>query len=263
MRKLIVVMFVIPFVAIAQPDTLRRTDFGRGLDGILTTYPSPVRWKGKDWLKLGGIITATAIISFADESVRDYWRGVDHNRFLDGINDVGDYYGRTYSGMIFSGAIYLHGVLFKNSWSRETGLMLGTSWFTADILQTGIKYAVGRARPRLEFGQYHFKSFGGERYRSFASGHMTTAFTLSYVMARQSEKTVVKVFFYSLAGATAFCRLYSDQHWISDVLFGGVIAYYCSESVMNRLNGKPSHHPRKVAWHLGPTPVGVLLIGRM
>lgn len=40
---------------------------------------------------------------------------------------------------------------------------------------------------------------------------------------------------YGLAASTAVCRLYSDAHWISDVAFGGTVAWLCADVALKRL----------------------------
>jgi len=233
--NVILVLLLIPMITSAQYDSAKRVDVIRFADGVIHTYGAPTRWKGKDWLKLGAIATGTAVLTLADQPVRGFW--IDQSSHaLDRINEIGYHYGKPYSAFLFTGGFYVAGLLFQNNWAKETGLALGTSMLTAGLLEMGLKPLVGRARPSQGFGNYK-TSFMSDAagFHSFPSGHSTTAFTISFVLAKRTENIPLKVFFYSLAGTTAVCRLYSDAHWISDVAFGAMIAWYCSEAAIDRL----------------------------
>jgi membrane-associated phospholipid phosphatase len=182
---------------------------------------------------------------------------------LDGVNNVGYHYGKPYCSFIFSGAMYSVGLLSKNIWLRETGLILGTSLMTAGIIEMGLKPLVGRARPPTGSGNYDLTFFNRKpAYHSFPSGHASMAFTVSFVMAKRTKSVPVKIFFYSLATTTAVCRLYSDVHWVSDVAFGGVLAWYCSEAALKRLQQNRFRNPHKnTLWNVTPYPGGISLRG--
>ncbi|MEO5600419.1 MAG: phosphatase PAP2 family protein [Cyclobacteriaceae bacterium] len=180
---------------------------------------------------------------------------------MDDINTVGYYYGKPYITFLFSGAIYSVGVLSKNQWLRETGLIMGTALISAGILEIGLKPLIGRARPPTETGNYDLTFFNMKpAYQSFPSGHAAMAFTASLVLAKRSKCVHVKIFFYSLATTTAICRLYSDVHWVSDVAFGGVLAWYCSEVALKRLQQNRFKNPhQKSIWSVTPYPGGLSL----
>lgn len=258
--KVAFVLLLIPNLALAQYDSVKQTDVFRFADAVIHTYTSPLRWNGKDWLKFGAVIGSTAALTLTDQPIRNFWENKDNN-VLNQINNVGYHYGKPYSAFLFSGGFYTVGILIKNEWARETGLALGTSLLTAGLLEMGLKPLIGRARPSREEGNYSLSFFNKEvGYHSFPSGHASMAFTISFVMAKRSKSVPVKIFFYSLATSTAVCRLYSDAHWISDIAFGGIIAWYCSEAAISRLQANRMKDPRKnTKWKLTPYPGGVTL----
>jgi membrane-associated phospholipid phosphatase len=260
MRYLLLIAFVIPSFAQAQRvDSIRQSDTFRFVDGMFYTYTSPLRWKGKDWLKLGGVLAGTAALTLADKPVRGFWINQD-SKFLDGVNTVGYHYGKPYSAFLFTGGFYVGGLLFKSEWAKETGLMLGTSLLSAGLLEMTLKPAVGRARPSEGYGNYEVDFFNKEAaFHSFPSGHASMAFTISMVMARRVESVPVKVLFYSLAASTVACRLYSDAHWISDVAFGGTIAWFCSDVAIKRLTENRFRQvgTRRFQWKVYPYPSGL------
>ena len=251
---------MLPSFAAAQYDSVkRRPDVFRFADGIINTYTSPVRWKGKDWLKFSAIAGSTALLTVADHPVRNFW--IQQNgKVFDCINVAGYHYGKPYSAFMFSGGFYAAGLLFKNEWARETGLALSTALMSSAFLEMGLKPLIGRARPGRGNGNYDMDFFNPTfNYHSFPSGHASIAFTISFVLAKRTESVPVKIFFYTLAGSTAICRLYSDAHWISDVAFGSIIAWYCSEAAIKRLQSSRLRKERKTKMSVTPYPGGITL----
>jgi len=270
MKVFWVILAAFPTLVQAQIDTIyiERQDIVRGVDAVMFTFTSPVRWKGNDWLKVGGIVAGTAALTLLDEPVRNYLKGKDC-KFLDGFERVGYHYGKPYSAAAFTGGFYLTGVLLKNEWAKETGLILASALTTGTVVQTLFKNAVGRARPGMELGNYSAEPFStSPSYHSLPSGHTTVALTISLVLARQVESVPVKIFFYSLGTVTAASRLYADAHWTSDLAFGGAIAWFCADAAMRRLE---ANHFRSVIrkrkdgtqWKLYPYPGGLSLRGRL
>jgi membrane-associated phospholipid phosphatase len=260
MRFLFLILIVLPCSVNAQRiDSVRQSDGFRFVDGVFYTYTSPLRWKGKDWAKLGGVLAGTAVLTLVDRPIRDFW-GNQNSEFLDGVNTVGYHYGKPYSAFIFSGGFYLGGMLFKSEWAKETGLILGTSLLSAGLLEMTLKPSIGRARPSEGKGNYDLTFFNREAaYHSFPSGHASMAFTISMVMARRVKSVPVKILFYSLAASTVTCRLYSDAHWISDIAFGGTIAWFCSDIALKRLteNKFRAVNTKRFQWKVYPYPSGM------
>lgn len=252
---------VLPYLASAQQrDTVKRADVLRFADGILYTYTAPVRWKQNDWMKFAGVIGGTVALTLADQPVRAFWEG-EREKALDRVNRVGYHYGKPYCGFVLAGGMYSAGLLFKNEWFRETGLALTTALASSGMIEMALKPLIGRARPSNERGNYVMDFMSEEAsYHSFPSGHASLAFTISFVMAKRVESTPLKVLFYSLAGSTAICRMYSDAHWISDIAFGGALAWYCSEAVVERLDQNRTRIRRsKTKLNVTPYPGGVTL----
>jgi membrane-associated phospholipid phosphatase len=264
MKYLKVALLLIPLISNAQTDSaiVRRSDIIRGADGIAFTLTAPARWKAKDWVKAGGVVISCATISLADNAVRDLFQE-NNSKFLDGFERIGYHYGKPYSAVVITGGLYLTGLVFKNEWARETGLLLATSMTTSTIVQTFFKNALGRARPSLELGNYEADPFSPEaQFHSMPSGHTTVAFTTSLILARQVHSVPLKIFFYSLATCTAASRLYADAHWVSDLAFGGAIAWFCTDAAIKRLQTNKFRllsRPSNMQVRLYPYPGGMSL----
>ncbi len=82
-------------------------------------------------------------------------------------------------------------------------------------------------------------------------------------MARQVKYVPVKILFYSLATVTGASRMYSDAHWVSDVAFGGAIAWFCADAAIKRLQTNRFRtvvrQKQKVSWKVYPYPGGLTL----
>jgi membrane-associated phospholipid phosphatase len=84
---------------------------------------------------------------------------------------------------------------------------------SAALLTEGLKYAVGRPRPYQE---------PSERGLSFPSGHTAMAFAgAAYWQRRYGWKTGAPA--YALAAAVGYSRVWSGNHYRSDVLAGAAI----------------------------------------
>jgi membrane-associated phospholipid phosphatase len=258
----VTLLLLIPSLAFSQTDSTRQADVVRFADGVIHTYTSPLRWKGKNWAEFGAVIGTTAALTFADQPVREFWSDLN-SKSLDRVNTVGYHYGKPYVGFGLTAGLYSAGMLIRNKWARETSMMLATSLVTSGLLEMGLKPLIGRARPQEERGNYDLTIMNREAgFHSFPSGHASMAYTISFVMAKRVNSVPLKVFFYSLAGATTVCRLYSDAHWMSDIAFGAALGWYCSEAVIKRLT--VNHHrirPGKTKWNLSPFAGGVTLRG--
>lgn len=255
------VLILTPTLLFGQGDSLAyRADVMRFADGVVFTFTAPARWDGKDLLVLGGMIAGTTALSFADQPIRDFWQQRD-NGFLDGVERIGYHYGKPYSAVGLSAGFYLTGMIFRSEWAKETGLMLGTSIFSSSVIMGVLKSAAGRARPGVHADNLEFKPFDDSpAYHAFPSGHSSVAFGISLLLARRVEPVPLKIMFYSLAATTAVSRLYSDAHWLSDIAFGGMLAWFCADTAMDRIQKNRFRTVRRkdhLVWKVYPYPGGV------
>jgi membrane-associated phospholipid phosphatase len=263
-HQLIVLFITLPSLLFGQQDSLRvRPDVFRFADGVVYTFSSPARWNSKDLLVLGGLLAGTTALTFVDHPVRDFWQRHD-NRFMNGVERIGYHYGKPYSAFGFTAGIYLTGVIFNNTWAKETGLMLGSTLFTSSFMMGILKDVTGRARPAPGMDNMEFRPFHqSAAYHAFPSGHSAVAFGISVVMAKQINNVPLKILFYSLAGTTAVSRMYSDSHWVSDIAFGGMLAWFCADTAMSRMRVnrfKTSFRAKdKLVWKVFPYPGGLTL----
>jgi len=200
------------------------SDVSDAFDGSIHVFTRPFHWQGEDWLNFGYVIAGAAAISLIDTEVRNFFlrneSGSDHV-----LVKIGEFYGEPLSVVAITGCIYLFGNIADNDWARETAIIMTAALLPGGIYQTTAKISAGRARPYLELGHNYFEPFRREEdYYSFVSGHMLVATATSLVLAKRINNVIVKGTLYSLGLLTGIARLYSDDHWISDVFLGGMLA---------------------------------------
>ncbi len=254
-----------PLTSSAQSDTvsLMRT---AGQDGLTIlhaagfVFTGPTRWEGPDWLKLGGTVVATGGAALLDDEWLDL---MDRNRnsLNDRLADVTVLYGDAAGIVVFAGGFYATGLLAHNTWLRETGLLVGTSVLLSGAVSTIMKTVVGRARPYMELGNHRFKpfTFTDEDYLSFPSGHTVVAFSISTVLARRIGNPWATAGLYALATGTALSRTYTRNHWLSDVVCGGIISTLISDSIVSWYERGEETSPR-LGLNIEPRPGGIAVI---
>lgn len=233
--------------------------------GIGYTYARPFHWQKEEWIKFGGIVAGTALVAVTlDRPIRN-WIGSTRS---DGLDDVEEFLfplgkpAPTYQGVA---AFYAIGLASNNEWMRETASIIAMTLTSAGVLQTVAKTAIGRARPDTHEGPFDFKPFDGTpEYHSFPSGHIMMILTNAYVLGRRVNYLPAKIAFYTLAAGVGWSRIYSDQHWASDVLMGSFITIACAESAIRyvELQKAKKRDPNKASLHILPLPTGLSLTYR-
>lgn len=208
-------------------------------DDITSAYNTGVRlisapsdFDIKDWITLGSVAALTSAGFFFDKENREFWQR-NKTKTLNDISEVGRIYGEISYAAILSGSLYLGGKIFKSKDVSVTGRMLIEGLLYAGLTTTIIKFTTGRSRPYMNEGNFNFNFFQTTNdYLSFPSGHSTVAFTLSSILSQRINNTYASVGLYSLAFLTLWQRMYSDNHWLSDVILGASIGYFIGKAVV-------------------------------
>jgi len=195
----------------------------------------PTKWESNDWLKLGLVGAATFLAMQADQPVRDeFMKDRSFNKSVP--IEFGRMWGEVYTPIAIAGAFGLHGLLAKDNSTKKIGYEIIQTTIYAGAITTALKLALGRARPFTNEGS---KSFGkislfDDSFHSLPSGHVTIAFSVSTVLAKNAKSDLVKILCYVPAVLTAVSRVYQDKHWVSDVFLAGVIGYSVGSWVTSR-----------------------------
>lgn len=95
-----------------------------------------------------------------------------------------------------------------------------------------VNHAVGRSRPSWGNGVLSFDPFSG--HASFPSGHVSLAFSVAGGVDAATDGWLPATAAYTVAGTTAFARVYSDQHWLSDVVVAAALSATVSRLATRR-----------------------------
>jgi hypothetical protein len=199
----------------------------------------PSKWVGRDWLKLGMVVSATFVIMPFDESITNSTQGEQqyyYNAFIEG----GRMYGEWYSIGAVAGGFFAYGLIAKDTAAKKISIELLQAGLYSELITTVLKMAVGRKRPIVTENSFTYKPFSilDFNFHSMPSGHTTSAFALSTVMSRHAKSTFFKVMAYVPAGFTMFSRIYQHKHWLSDELPAAAIGFFAGNWVVDLHEGK-------------------------
>lgn len=178
---------------------------------------------------VGGVVAIAAtwffldrpIVAFAEriqsDSIEDWVRIA--NRLGGGMNPV-----MVVAFFLIAGAVYR-----RETWMRY-GIAMTIGGLGAGIVAQILKFIIGRVRPELWLGPFHYMRGSAN---SFPSGHTVSAFALGGVLMFASRNTALRVIAFVLAMFVGVARVLAFRHWPSDVLasallslFAAWIAYY-------------------------------------
>jgi membrane-associated phospholipid phosphatase len=195
---------------------------------------SPLHWETGDWIKLGLVLGATSSLFLVDEKVRDFAQ--DHQSpVASKFAMVGNAFGNTLYALPPVGAFYLYGYLADDSKARRASLLSIESFTISQLLTSGLKMLADRHRPNTGDSSttWDGPSFS-QKNLSFSSGHTASAFSLATVFADvYKDNPYVAPIAYGLATLTGLSRVYSNEHWSSDALFGAAIGYFTSRALLS------------------------------
>jgi membrane-associated phospholipid phosphatase len=232
------------------------SQFGRE---SLLFVKQPLRWKGKDWLKVGIILSGTALLTLADEPVRK--ASQSSTSFKNSFPIItGKTYGEWYTIIGLSGAFGVYGLIAHDTMTKKLSIELFQAGLYSEIVVGILKVTVGRARPYLNEGHHSFQplTIFNPDYNSFPSGHSTSAVALSTVLSRHMPTTILKILIYVPAALTLVSRIYQDKHWVSDELLGAAIGYFVGNWVVNLHQTKQNRINLKVT-SINPLGISVNL----
>jgi membrane-associated phospholipid phosphatase len=188
----------------------------------------------KDLATLGYLLAATAATmpfdrtiahEFADSSLQangTYRRAVSH---LTTIHER--------SLFVYSAVAFVGGRLFRSAPVADAGLHAAEAIAVGTVIGSFLKSTAGRARPRAAnedpFDFRFGKGYTSGDYRSFPSLHEIGSFAAASALTSEVARhhptagRVVGVLAYGGAGLVGVARMYSAEHWASDVVLGSGI----------------------------------------
>jgi membrane-associated phospholipid phosphatase len=112
------------------------------------------------------------------------------------------------------------GVLYGRTKWVAYSVAMGAAGLAAGLIAQIGKLVVGRSRPELWLGPFHYAGSGAN---SFPSGHTVGAFALAGVLVFASRSLPLRVVAFLLAAAVGVARILAFRHWPSDVVASAAI----------------------------------------
>lgn len=186
------------------------------------------------WLLLGAVLGSATLFTM-DDDLRDWFTdpALQDSRSVDFVARGASHLGG-YAPLVASGGLFMLGALVGSEDVSDPALHVFGGILSATVATTVVKGVFGRARPTDSEDPVHEFGFGrgfrdGHPFRSFPSGHATTAFAMASALSAEAAQRwpgaypYVKWSAYSLATVTGLSRLYDNKHWASDVFLGAGI----------------------------------------
>ena len=218
-----------------------RSDVKVVLADGLDYLSAPLRFSATDWMWTGAFLSATAGLTSADLWARNTAQRNPPSHFSATMLDAGRDYGSVLILLGASGGVYFLGIAFHDKGLLTTGRMMGEGVLLAGASRLSMGILTGRSRPYSEKGPHFFMPLRFEDvHHSMPSGHAAFAFTISTVLSNRLANPFLSVGLFALAGITGVSRISEDQHWLSDVVAGGVIGTVTGMYVIAREKARSS-----------------------
>ncbi len=245
-HRLVVAAALVALAAVSAPATARSAgDYAADLKDYVV---APLHWDGHEWRWAGGAALSVAAAYSLDNSVRDHFAagGVPAGEDPHSARDAAPL------ALLTVGSFAI-GVLRHDKRLTNTGLDMGEAVVLGTLSSFAFKKLAGRERPNETSSRGSFGS-GGD---GFPSGHTTAAFAAAQVFADRMPRDQWgwSALAYGLAGATAYARLDSNVHWVSDTVAGAALGIATGRFVSGR--GGPGHS--RVQFWVAPLHHGALL----
>ncbi len=195
----------------------------------LVTYP--LHWQAQDFERFAAFAASLGILIATDEQTYQAIQERKSN-VTDDISKATTDFGGPYAWGI-AGGLIAGGLLTKNPEMRDTGRDALEAAAFAGLLTNIFKPVFGRERPEQSDGQTIFHGFDNN-YKSFPSGHATTAFAVASVVAMRTDGWIVPTVAYTLATIVAFDRVNDRAHFVGDVFAGAAIGVSVGRFIVGR-----------------------------
>jgi membrane-associated phospholipid phosphatase len=128
-----------------------------------------------------------------------------------------------YPAMVIApSSLLLTGYINEDKLMMRNGIKTGVAIGLNVLLTSGLKYAINRPRPFVQYPNDIIKRTDAGKY-SFPSGHTSTAFATATALTLSTKKWYVAVPSYAYACAVGYSRMRLGVHFPSDVLGGMIV----------------------------------------
>lgn len=262
---IVIIITGLPVIGLGQSTQLLRKEkplkhFASTVGGdILYVVTSPLHFNRQDGIKFLTFAATTALFmtQFDGELDEEFIENEDfYIKPATSLARIGKEYDNATSTYVLAGIavpLISGGLIFGDSELIDTARLMTESLLIAGAITNVAKRLVGRARPQAGRGPHEFDLFNlkvRRDWRSFPSGHATSAFAMMTVLAHQHTQWWIQIPAYTLAVSVAMQRMESRNHWGADVVVGGAIGYWVGTSLVRR------HKNKKKAMDISPVLSG-------
>lgn len=223
---------LISSIIFSQIEDSAEEDFEKFIEVGGDLFTAPKNFESEDWINLSATIGLTGLAMLVDHDLKHFSQS-NKTEFLTTVFKIDDYY---HTELMAASIVLLYGfgLIDENNEVRNLSLRLAEATVYSTIINMGFKFIGGRSRPFYTDSPFEFEPFKTNyEQTSFPSAHSTLAFAYSTVMAKEYQNFFWKFGWYSVAVLTAYARIYNNEHWLSDVIFGSAIGYFVGEFVNN------------------------------
>ncbi|MEK7727605.1 MAG: phosphatase PAP2 family protein [candidate division KSB1 bacterium] len=160
------------------------------------------------------------------------------------LGQVYDDLGPIQTAIGLSAASFAGGLVLRDKKLLQTSRLLVETSALTYLFTAGGKGLLGRARPYTDHGPRDFDLFKfskTEDFKSMPSGHVSSAFALMTVIAKQYDYWYVEIPAYTFATSVAFQRMTSRNHWASDAMVGAALGYWIGSTLVRKQRQAPTN----------------------
>ena len=250
---------------LASPGAAAQSGESLGGEPARRPFEGPVAALNKhDLARVGVMLLATAATMPLDRPLADRFAepAIANNRTY---QDVTDQLTKIHERSLFFASVATYAVGRVTRWpaAADIGLHSAEAIAIGTAIGSILKPTIGRARPYAVNGDEPFdfrfgKGYTDGRFRAFPSLHEIGSFASAAVLTEEvglrapGAKPYVAVMAYGVAGLVGIGRMYSEQHWASDVVLGSALGAFIGRRVVHYAHSRS--RSRLDRWLLGAAP---------
>ena len=190
--------------------------------------------KASDAYWSAGFLAASVALSAADVRIAKAWNDSTHRDA--GRDRLARSFAKAQEGTLTFGNLALWGIgrLTGARTLADVGFHAAEAVVVGSLASQVIRGPLGRSRPHVtnfenQYDFAPFKGFGDFHHRAFPSIHTASAFAVATVYTLETRRRsrnaawVVGPVTYALALGPGVSRMYTGQHWASDILSGAFV----------------------------------------
>jgi membrane-associated phospholipid phosphatase len=199
----------------------------------------------RDGVLAGGFVVGTIVIRPLDKSAADLLQTPERQKSV--VYKVGAQGFRTVAlpgAFIIGTTMYAVGRITKVERMAELGLFGTEALLVGEATGAVLKDVTGRARPWVDSvpnpdNWQLLRGFrGGDKFRSFPSGHTVAGFAAAAAVSSETSRWwphgiyLIGPVMYGGAALIGVSRMYDNRHWASDVIMGAAIGTFAGTKVV-------------------------------